>query len=161
MFAHGYNHVWGGGKLAGTARWFGSIGFRYSKFQALMASVTELVVGPMLVLGLLTPLAAAGVIGVMLVALIANHIKNGFFIFRPGEGYEYVMTLTFCGLALSCLGGGRWSIDHAIGIFDPPGWLAAGLCMAAGVVGAAGLLVTFWRPERKPAVPATPPEDAF
>ena len=85
----------------------------------------------------------------MLVAWITNHMKNGFFIFRPGEGYEYVMTLTICGLALSCLGGGRWSIDHAIGIFDPPGWLAAGLCMAAGVVGAAGLLITFWRPAPK------------
>ena len=42
----------------------------------------------MLILGFLQPLAAAGVIGVMLVALITNHLKNGFFIFRPGEGYE-------------------------------------------------------------------------
>ena len=30
----------------------------------------------------------------MLVAFITNHMKNGFFIFRPGEGYEYVMMLT-------------------------------------------------------------------
>src|SRR3954465_8475307 len=160
FIAHGYNHVFGGGKIAGTARWFESLGMRPGRLHAWTASVTELGAGALLVLGLLTPLACAGVVGTMVVAWITNHMKNGFFIFRPGEGYEYVMTLTICGLALSCLGGGRWSIDHAIGIFDPPGWLAAGLCMAAGVVGAAGLLITFWRPAPK-KVAVTPPEDAF
>ena len=61
--------------------------------HAWLASITELVCGGDAVLGLLQPLAAAGVIGVMLVAFITNHLKNGFFIFRPGEGYEYVLTL--------------------------------------------------------------------
>jgi putative oxidoreductase len=28
MFAHGYNHVFNGGKLPGVARWFGSLGFK-------------------------------------------------------------------------------------------------------------------------------------
>ena len=23
MLAHGWNHIWGGGKIEGTARWFG------------------------------------------------------------------------------------------------------------------------------------------
>jgi putative oxidoreductase len=126
-----------------------------------MASLVEVAAGGALVLGFFTPIAAAGVVGVMVVAFVTNHMKNGFFIFRPGEGYEYVLTLTICGLALSCLGGGEWSVDHAIGIFDPPGWLATGLCFAAGIGGAAALLVVFWRPERKPAVAVTPPEDAF
>ena len=147
MFAHGYNHVWGGGKLPGTARWFGSIGFRHSQFQALMASVTELVVGPMLVLGLLTPLACAGVLGVMLVALIANHLKNGFFIFRPGEGYEYVLMVACVSIALGALGGGRVSLDNAIG-FDVDGWGGLALTALAGGGGAAAVLLSSWRPER-------------
>ena len=75
--------------------------------HAWLASLTELGAGTMLVLGLLTPLAAAGVVGVMLVALITNHIKNGFFIFRPGEGYEYVLTLCMVGLAIGALGAGQ------------------------------------------------------
>src|SRR5436305_2940536 len=137
MFAHGYNHVWGGGKLAGTARWFGSIGFRHSRFQALMASVTELVVGPMLVLGLLTPLAAAGVIGVMLVALIANHLKNGFFIFRPGEGYEYVLYILLSAFGLCLLGGGKYSLDNAFNIPHMYGGYGF-LISLLGVVGAIG-----------------------
>src|SRR5437763_7627660 len=114
MMAHGWNHAFGGGKLPGTARWFESIGIRPGRVHALFATLTELGVAPLLFLGLLTPLAAAGVLGVMVVALIANHLKNGYFIFRPGEGYEYVLFITFTALALGALGGGGWSIDRVI-----------------------------------------------
>ena len=153
MLAHGYNHVWGGGKLPGTARWFESIGIRPGRVHALLASVTELGCGLLLILGLLTPLAAGGVFGTMLVALICNHIKNGFFIFRPGEGYEYVLTLTVVAVGLAALGGGRISIDNALGL-DPDvfsGWggLIMGLVVGGG--GAALVLATSWRPGRIPA----------
>jgi putative oxidoreductase len=153
FIAHGYNHIFGGGKIAGTGRWFDSLGMRPGILHAWVASLVELGAGALLVVGLLTPLAAAGVVGVMLVAWITNHRKNGFFIFRPGEGYEYVMTLTGCGLALSATGGGKYSLDHAIGLlhgFAVPTWPTVLLCWAAGIFGAAGLLVVFWRP-RKPA----------
>ncbi|MCZ7526448.1 MAG: DoxX family protein [Acidimicrobiia bacterium] len=86
ILAHGVNHIVGGGRIAGTARWFESLGMRPGILHAWLASLTEVAVGPMLILGLLTPLAAAGVLGVMLVAWITNHRGNGFFIFRPGEG---------------------------------------------------------------------------
>src|SRR2546422_4848698 len=83
--AHGYNHIFGGGKIAGTGRWFESLGMRPGRLHAWTASVTELGAGALLVLGLLTPLACAGVVGIMAVAWITNHLRNGFFIFRPGE----------------------------------------------------------------------------
>jgi putative oxidoreductase len=59
MIAHGWNHAFGGGRLPGTARWFESIGIRPGRVHALFATVTELGAGAFLVLGLLTPLAAA------------------------------------------------------------------------------------------------------
>ena len=148
MLAHGWNHVFGGGKITGTARWFESLGMRPGWLHAWTASLTELGAGVLLVLGLLTPLAGAAVVGVLTVAWVTNHRKNGFFIFRPGEGYEYVMTLVACGLLLCATGGGRLSLDHALGVLDPPGWPAAVLCAAAGLGGAAGLLTVFWRPAR-------------
>ena len=154
MLAHGYNHAFGGGKLPGTARWFESIGIRPGRVHALLATVTELGVAPLLFLGLLTPLAAAGVLGVMVVALIANHLKNGYFIFRPGEGYEYVLFITFTALALGALGGGHWSVDSVLVRHSIPGcrWLAGwrGLGVAAvlGGGGAGLLLATCWRPDR-------------
>ena len=145
FLAHGINHIFGGGKIAGTARWFASLGMQPGIVHAWLASLTEVGAGAMLVVGLLTPLAAAGVVGTMIVAWITNHRGNGFFIFRPGEGWEYVMTLTACGLALGGLGAGEWSLDHALDVFDPPG--TSGLLIGAGgIAGALLLLAAAWRP---------------
>ena len=69
MIAHGYNHIFRGGKIEGTAGWFESLGMKPGVLHAWLASLTELGAGAMLLLGLLTPLAGAGVVGVMLVAL--------------------------------------------------------------------------------------------
>jgi putative oxidoreductase len=152
MIAHGWNHAFRGGKLPGTARWFDSIGIRPGRVHALLATVTELGCGTLLLLGLLTPLAAAGVVGTMLVALIANHLRNGFFIFRPGEGYEYVLFIVLSGFAIGALGGGRISLDNAFGVGS---WGAGGKGLAVTAVGAIGALVLLaicWRPPR----PATP-----
>jgi putative oxidoreductase len=148
MIAHGYNHIFGGGKIKGTARWFDSLGMRPGLLHAWTASLTELGAGALLVLGALTPLAAGGVIGLMAVAWITAHLKNGFFIFRSGQGYEYVMTLTLAGIALAGTGAGRISVDNTVGIFQPVGWgwFAAGVI--AGLAGAAGLLAVSWRPSR-------------
>ncbi len=147
MLAHGINHIYGGGKIAGTARWFGSLGMQPGIVHAWLASLTEVAGGVLLVLGLLTPLAGAAVIGVMLVAIVTNHRGNGFFIFRPGEGWEYVMTLTIVGFAIAVLGAGEWSLDHALEIDDDllgvTGLLVA---LVAGAGGAAALLAGFWRP---------------
>jgi putative oxidoreductase len=148
FLAHGLNHIFGGGKIAGTARWFASLGMKPGIVHAWVASITEVGAGAMLLVGLLTPMAAAGVVGTMVVAWITNHRGNGFFIFRPGEGWEYVMTLTACGLALSGLGAGEWSLDNALGIFDPPG--NTGLLIGVGGgVAALLLLAVAWRPPVK------------
>src|SRR4051794_744477 len=115
FLAHGIRHIFGGGKIAGTGRWFESLGVRPGIVHAWVASLAEVGAGVLLILGFLMPLAGAAVMGTMLVAWITNHWKNGFWIFhRPDEGYEYVMTLTFAGLALATVGAGEWSIDHAI-----------------------------------------------
>jgi putative oxidoreductase len=41
VIAHGWNHVFGGGRLPGTARWFESIGIRPGRLHAVFATVTE------------------------------------------------------------------------------------------------------------------------
>lgn len=157
FIAHGYNHVFGGGKIAGTGRWFESLGMRPGALHAWTASITELGAGVLLVLGLVTPLACAGVIGTMTVAWITNHRRNGFFIFRPGEGYEYVMMLSLAAIGLAGVGPGGWSLDSVLHWFDPPGWLGLGIAVIAGVGGAGSLLAIFWRPTRPP-IPTTPVE---
>ena len=154
MFAHGWNHLFRGGKVQGTAGWFESLGMRPGVLHAWVASLAELAAGVSLVLGLLTPLGAAAVVGTMTVALITNHRGNGFFIFRPGEGWEYVMTLIACGVALGVVGPGQWSLDEALDLFQTdglpvPGGLGLAIVLAAGFGGAILLLATFWRPPAK------------
>ncbi|MBX6166090.1 MAG: DoxX family protein [Thermobispora bispora] len=149
MVAHGWNHAFGGGRIPGTARWFESIGLRPGLLHALLATWTELGGGALVLLGLVTPLAAAGVVGTMLVAMITNHIRNGFFIFRPGEGYEYVLMIILASCSLAAMGGGAISLDGVLGLSETlSGWLGLGIAAGAGGIGAAVLLAAFWRPAR-------------
>jgi len=150
FLAHGINHIYGGGKIAGTARWFEGLGMRPGIVHAWFASLTEVGAGVLLVLGLATPLAGAGVVGVMLVAWITNHRKNGFFIFRPGEGWEYVMVLTMLGVVIGTLGPGDWSVDgHVHALSQLLGWPGFAISLGGGAAGAALLLATCWRPTPK------------
>jgi putative oxidoreductase len=149
FIAHGVNHIFGGGKIEGTGRWFESLGMRPGILHAWLASLTEIGAGALLLLGLLTPFGGAGVVGVMLVAWITNHLKNGFFIFRPGEGWEYVMTLTVMGVVVGTLGPGQWSVDgHVSALQNLWGWPGFGISLGAGTLGALGLLAVYWRPDR-------------
>jgi putative oxidoreductase len=150
LIAHGYNHIWGGGKIDGTARWFTSLGLKPGILHAWLASITELVCGALLVVGFLNPIGAAGCVGVMIVAWITNHRPNGFFIFRPGEGYEYVMNLAAAGLLLGAVGSGRYALDYLLGIHnDLDGSVGLAITAVAGIGGALSLLAIFWRPEPK------------
>ena len=151
FFAHGYNHIFGGGKIKGTAGWFESLGMKPGILHAWMASLMEIGAAVLLALGLLTPFGGAAVVGVMLVAWITNHRGNGFFIFRPGEGWEYVMVLTFLGAIIGALGPGYWSIDGHVATLREHLWGWKGFAISAGLgtVGALLLLAVYWRPPKK------------
>lgn len=144
---HGYNKIFGGGGLSGTAGWFGSIGFKWPVWQARLAAATEIGAGLLLAAGLLTPLAAAGVIGVMVVAIYVAHWKVGFFVFLPNQGWEYCATIALGAFAVGAMGPGAWSLDNAIGLdWALEGW---GRAVAAGAVGlgaAALQLAVSYRP---------------
>lgn len=146
LLAHGINHIIGGGKITGTAGWFESLGMRPGKLHAWLASLTEVACGALLIAGWFTSLAAAGALGVMVVAWITNHRGNGFFTFRPGEGWEYVMVLAAVSLAVGALGAGEWSLDQVSDWDVFAGASGLGITAGAGLGGAALLLAVFWRP---------------
>jgi putative oxidoreductase len=149
ILAHGWNHLFGGGKLAGTASWFESLGLRPGRLHGLLASVTELVAGVLIVVGLLFPWAAGALLGVMVVAWLTAHRTNGFFIFRPGQGWEYVMVVSFVALAMGTVGPGQWSLDDAFGL-GLSGWWPFIVTVAVGLGGSLGLLAVVWRPGGTP-----------
>ncbi|MBH0123539.1 DoxX family protein [Rhodococcus sp. CX] len=148
MIAHGVNHWVGGGRIAGTARWFSGLGLRNGTLQAWISVVVEIGAGVLVILGLLTPLACAAVISIMLVAGLLAHRPNGFFVFK--EGYEYVLVLGVVALALAMIGPGEISIDSATDIAIV-GWSGGAIALGVGVVATAGLLARFWRPQKQEA----------
>jgi putative oxidoreductase len=145
MAAHGYNKIFSGGRIAGTARWFDSIGMRPGTFHARMAAGTEIAAGLGLAAGLLTPIPAAGFVALMLVAAWTVHRANGFFIVNSGWEYNLVLAAVAVGIAM--LGAGQLSLDHLLfGHNWCDGW--TGLLIAAGLGLAGGIaqLVVFFRP---------------
>ena len=148
MFAHGWRHVKALQSGPGMANWLESLGLRNGALQAQLLTWSEVVVGPVLALGLLTPLAYGAVASLMLVAFVTNHRDKGFFITaRPTEGWEYVVTLAVLSVVLGTVGPGRWSLDRAFDFsfpFEPNKALA--VAAVVGIGGTILYLLTFWRP---------------
>jgi putative oxidoreductase len=141
MIAHGVKHA---RSLPGTARWFESIGFRRPGLQARVSAVVEIGSGAALIAGAATPLSAAAVVGTMAVAARSVHVRNGFFV--TAEGWEYVAALGAASVAIGALGGGRFSVDRALGLDQKLcGSAGAATALCAGLGGAAAQLAAFWR----------------
>lgn len=144
---HGLNKVRGG--LDGTARWFAGIGMRWPVWQARLAAGTEIAAGLALAVGLLTPLAAAGIVGVMVVATWAAHRDNGFFIFNEGQGWEYTVSIAVVAAVIGAVGPGRISIDHVLGVSlhtGLGGWSGAVIAAGVGLVAGVAQLLVSHRP---------------
>jgi putative oxidoreductase len=144
--------AFGGHGPEGTGQFFDSLGLRPGKRNALAAGGTETVSGTLLILGLATPAAAAGLTAVMLTALRTAIWKEGP---KPATG-EFEVLLAGAALTLADIGPGPWSLDAARGRErQGPGWALAAL--AAGAAGSA-LAVAAGRREPQPPAPpeATP-----
>jgi putative oxidoreductase len=152
MAAHGYAKFFSGGRIAGTAGWFESIGMKPGALQARLAASTEISAGLGLAVGLLTPIPAAGFVALMVVAGWTVHRPNGFFIVK--EGWEYNLILAVSAVAVATLGAGKLSLDYALfhgcGFYDLlHGWWALAISVVLGLAGAIGQLVIFYRPPVK------------
>ncbi|MET9327994.1 DoxX family protein [Tsukamurella sp. NPDC003166] len=125
LAAHGVQKlfgIWGGPGIDGFARYLQngndpSVGFqRFTKVLSIGTGVIELGGGAMLVLGLLTPIAAAGAVGVMLSAGLfkLTTAGHGFVFFAP-NGVEYELMLVLAAVAILLAGPGRLSLDFGRG----------------------------------------------
>ncbi|WBP86233.1 DoxX family protein [Kitasatospora cathayae] len=121
----------GGSGLAGGTAEFRGDGFRGGRLTALAAGGTQIGAGLMLALGLLTPLAGSGVMGVMTVALTVKW-PHGLWV--QHDGYEYPLVLIVIGAVLAATGPGQWSLDGALGLAHWPLWWLP-VAVVAGVGG--------------------------
>jgi putative oxidoreductase len=120
FLGHGTQKVFG---------WFGGLGFSgtLDVFEqtmgippalTVMAMSAEVLGGLGLIAGLLTRIAACGVLVVMIVAPFANGLYVRFFMNwtgrNAGEGFEYHLLAIALILVVLVHGGGAWSLDGAI-----------------------------------------------
>ncbi|MHA6627567.1 DoxX family protein [Pseudonocardia sichuanensis] len=116
FFAHGMQKVfglWGGPGIDGFAQVLEGFGFREAVTLSWVTGVTELVAGAFVVLGVVTPLAAAGLLAIMINS-VALKFGNGFFIASPaGAGaVELDVVLGLAAAALVLTGPGRIALDN-------------------------------------------------
>ena len=147
LAAHGYNKVFGGGGLAGTARWFGSIGMRWPDVQARLAAGTEI--------GRRHPVRRRA-------ADAARRGRDdrrddGRQLRRPprqllrvqGRLGVHGRRSPSAAWAVAAIGPGDASLDHAIGLdwtaWD--GWIGAVIAGVVGVGGAVAQLAVCYRPQ--------------
>jgi putative oxidoreductase len=115
LMPHGCQKLfgWFGGMGFGKfADFFDKIGWYPASFWLTLVALTELVGGFMLAVGFLTRFAAAAIFIFMINAVWFTSGK-GFF-WTTG-GLEYSLLIGMVALVFLIKGGGRFSVDHALG----------------------------------------------
>ena len=104
MIAHGYHKVFGG--MAHTVQFISSLGL--PGWTAYLSAYAEFFGGILIILGLLTRLAALAILIDMLVAIAKVHWKNGL----VGQGgFEFPLALAAIAFALILFAGGPIAAD--------------------------------------------------
>ncbi|CAM5269689.1 DoxX family protein [Streptomyces avidinii] len=140
MAAHGSQKLFGwfgGGGISGTGQFFTASGYPAGDAMAVLAGLTETLGGLGLVLGLLTPLAGAAIVGTLINA-IAVHGAGAFF---APKGIEYELLLTAGAAALALTGPGRYAVDRFLPVVRSHRLAHGALAVALGVILAAVLLL--------------------
>jgi len=119
FFAHGAQKMlgwFGGYGFHGTMGFFTQMGVP-APF-AFLAICAEFFGGLGLIVGLLSRIAAFGIICNMIVAVLTVHLHNGFFMNwtgqQKGEGFEYHLLALVGLLVILIKGAGALSIDRAL-----------------------------------------------
>jgi putative oxidoreductase len=121
FIAHGLQKLfgwWGGRGLTGFKDSLADIGYQHADILTYCAAGGEIAAGLLLVLGLFTPLAAAGALAYLVNSVLAGmsgqHHGRSFPFFLP-NGHEYEMTLIVMAAAVILVGPGRYGFDAGRG----------------------------------------------
>ena len=126
--------LFGGQGMAPFVESMNKVGAQPAAFWAYFAATGELVAGVLLVLGLLTPFAAAVLIAEMAVAVFDVHWPKG--LWSQQGGFEYPLVLGVVAAAIGLTGPGVYSLDNRLPLALPKPWTFL-------VAAAAGLAVAF------------------
>ncbi|POX43721.1 DoxX family protein [Streptomyces sp. Ru72] len=137
MAGHGAQKLFGlfGGKgLTATGQGFAALGYRPGKVFATLCGLSEFLGGLGLAAGLLTPLAAAALIGVMINAMATVTGAHG--LWETDGGVEYSVCIAVVALAVAAIGPGRLAVDRLFP-WGAGGWAEGAFALTLGGIAAA------------------------
>ncbi|MEV6024112.1 DoxX family protein [Streptomyces sp. NPDC052036] len=126
--------IFGGAGLTATGEYFSSLGFHPGRVFALVCGLSELLGGLGLAVGLLTPLASAALIGVLINAMATVTSAHG--LWDTEGGMEYSIGIVAVAVAVAALGPGRLALDRLFP-WGRGGWGPAAIALGLGGIGAA------------------------
>lgn len=98
----------GGYGPKGTGEYFESIGIKPGVFMAVLAGLAELVGGLLFAAGVFVPIATALIVLTMLVAIVAVHGKNGYWV--TSNGFEFNLHLIAVAIGIALIGPGAYKL---------------------------------------------------
>lgn len=144
LIAHGLQKLfgwWGGSGLHAFRNSLSDVGFQHADILAYVGAGGEIVAGVLLVLGLFTPIAAAGALAFLINGLLASASArprtNTFTYFLP-DGHEYQISLIVMAVAVILAGPGRYGLDAGRGWASRP-FIGSFVALLSGI--AAGIAV--------------------
>ncbi|MGB7098791.1 MAG: DoxX family protein [Xanthobacteraceae bacterium] len=112
LLMHGWLKV-GTFGVAGVSGFMAKQGLEPATAFAVAAMILETVGAVCIIIGLFTRFFAAAIAIELGIALLAAHLKAGFFV--NNGGFEYVLLLGIVTFAIAIRGGGPYSVDRLIG----------------------------------------------
>jgi putative oxidoreductase len=116
FFAHGMQKVfglWGGPGIGGFATSLEGFGYQQATTLSWAGGIAELVAGAFVVLGIVTPFAAGGLLAIKINAVLVK-MGSGFFLTSAAgvNAVEFDVVLGLAAAALVLTGPGRIAIDN-------------------------------------------------
>ncbi|OSC40467.1 DoxX family protein [Mycobacterium decipiens] len=143
LIAHGLQKLfgwWDGQGLNGFKNSLSDIGYQHAEILAYVGAGGEIVAGVLLVLGLFTPLAAAGALAFLINGLLAGisaqHSRP--FAYFLQDGHEYQIALLVMAAAVILSGPGRYGLDAGRGWAQRP-FIGSFVALLGGI--AAGIAI--------------------
>ncbi|RSS81936.1 DoxX family protein [Streptomyces sp. WAC06614] len=113
-----------------TGKFFEKAGYPAGETMAVIAGLTETLGGLGLILGLLTPLAAGAIVGVMVNAIAVKWAGA----YLGAEGVEFESLIIAAAATLALTGPGRYALDHFVPVLRHHRVRYGVACLLLGVV---------------------------